>query len=89
MEGFFKIIKKDGQSTIALDGAGRIIWNEGWEEGDFKDGVLNGNGERFWTDGRKEQGNFKDGVLHGGGQKWFNDEIIQQGIFKDGVWSQG
>lgn len=50
-------------------------------DGDFVNGVPNGQGTYVWSDGDKYVGQFKDGKAHGNGVM-----IYSNGTRKQGVW---
>jgi len=54
-------------------------------EGEFKDGILNGQGTITWSDGRKYEGEFKDGKPNGQGTITWSDGRKYVGEFKDGL----
>ena len=53
-------------------------------EGEFKDGLLNGQGTLTFPDGLKYEGEFKDGEEHGQGTVTLPDGTKYEGEFKDG-----
>ena len=53
-------------------------------EGCFKDGELDGQGKKTFTNGTIHEGCFKDGELDGQGKKTYADGTILEGCFKNG-----
>ena len=80
--GYWKDDKKNGKGTE---------YNKNGEEiasGEYKNGLLNGNGKKSFDDGTKYEGMFKDGKMDGNGIYFFKDGSKWEGFsrkgFKDG-----
>jgi len=57
----------------------------GFEEGDFADGLLHGEGESY-VGGVYRKGHFKTGRLHGDGKRITRDRVVEEGRFLEDVW---
>ena len=54
-------------------------------EGEFKDGILNGQGTKTWPNGQKYVGEFRNGKFNGQGTLTSPDGSKYEGEFKDGL----
>jgi len=62
----------------------QLVDNEGWYEGEYKDGTYHGQGTETWPDGDKYEGEFKEGKRNGHGVYTWSDGRKYEGEFRDG-----
>jgi hypothetical protein len=74
-EGYF--------TNFELNGKGRITYHESGDvyEGEFLDGLLNGEGKIYSNGELSDEGYFVDGLLNGEGKRYFNGKLWQEGYF--------
>ena len=66
-----------------IDGFGRLITVDGKYEGQFKNGIFNGQGTHTFTNGDKYIGNHRNGKYEGFGTFYFSNGETYIGEFKD------
>ncbi|MCB1324918.1 MAG: hypothetical protein H7A21_18175 [Spirochaetales bacterium] len=71
----------DGQCE---DGRGRMAWYTALYEGDFVDGVLEGQGIMLWADGRRYEGEWRNGRQEGQGTMTWPDGRRYEGEWRGG-----
>lgn len=78
--------KLKGSHANELTGWDRKDWEDGTtEEGEFKEGLLNGLGRITRQDGTVIEGEFIDGELNGHGKICWQEGVIEEGDFKEGL----
>jgi hypothetical protein len=54
--------------------------------GDFRNGIMHGQGTYTFSNGNKYTGEFKNGIRHGQGTYTHADGTVQEGIWKNGIF---
>lgn len=71
----------NGTGRFDSQNSAGIKW---WYEGEFVDGVFDGQGSTTWEGGQKQTGIYKNNDLHGEGTIHYGDGSIIKGNFVDG-----
>lgn len=67
-----------------FEGFGKYTFEDGYYEGEWKDGRYHGDGELRYTSGGKYVGEFRESLANG-----FGMEVLQDGTKRRGVWEKG
>ena len=67
-----------------FEGFGKYTFEDGYYEGEWKDGRYHGDGELRYSTGGKYVGEFRESLASG-----FGMEILQDGTKRRGVWERG
>ena len=73
----------DSENDQAVGYAIEGVKGEWHYEGEYLDGIQNGEGKFTWSDGAVYIGEYKDGYMHGKGTLTEVDGSIQQGVWKE------
>ena len=97
--GDFRLDKREGQGRFCFhngnvyegeftdgvfEGFGKYTFEDGYYEGEWKDGRYHGDGELQYSGGGKYVGEFRESLANG-----FGMEILQDGTKRRGVWDRG
>lgn len=79
---------KDGNTTGCIsgdckNGYGKYVYNNGYYEGNFKDGFRNGQGSYYFDIGDFYKGNFKDNKFNGKGLYYYTNGERYNGEWKE------
>lgn len=75
----------EGEFTDGVfEGFGKYTFEDGYYEGEWKDGRYHGDGELQYSSGGKYVGEFRESLANG-----FGMEILQDGTKRRGVWERG
>lgn len=77
-------IRTDCIAGNCENGEGRMVWYTVQYSGEFNDGVINGQGEMHWADGRRYKGEWIDGVQQGQGVMVWPDGRRYEGDWRAG-----
>ncbi len=81
-------LQKDGNTTGCIsgdckNGYGKYVYNNGYYEGNFKNGFRNGQGSYFFDIGDYYTGNFKDNKFNGKGIYYYTNGERYNGEWKE------
>ncbi|MCB1319789.1 MAG: hypothetical protein KDK34_06030 [Leptospiraceae bacterium] len=77
-------IRTDCITGDCENGEGRMVWYTVQYTGEFREGVINGQGEMHWADGRRYKGEWADGVQQGQGVMVWPDGRRYEGDWRAG-----
>ena len=80
-----KVIESGCVSGDCFNGTGKRVYENGYYEGEFKDGKKHGQGVYTYPSGDKYVGEWKNGEMHGEGTYTHANGYKEKMIFKDGV----
>ena len=69
---------------VEMSNKKKVIYRDGWYEGEWKNGEFHGQGTRTWSNGKKYIGEWKDGFPNGQGTMTLSDGYKYVGEFEDG-----
>ena len=57
-----------------------------YNDGDWKNDMVEGQGIYYWKNGNRYEDDFKNGLSDGKGIMYYNDGTIKKGIWKNNVY---